>query len=123
MGGMTFSAPAQERRLGMRVLVAFEDLYRTYREVIGAAIRVLRPHVEVTTTSLEHLESEVARRDTRVVISSQDRPASLRPGVTWVQVSLEEGAAMSRVTLEALLEAIDAAENPLPRSAKGRRRS
>jgi hypothetical protein len=123
MGEMTFSAPAQERRLGMRVLVAFEDLYRTYREVIGAAIRVLRPHVEVTTTSLEHLEAEVARRDTRVVISSQERPASLRPGLTWVQVSLEEGSAMSRVTLEALLEAIDAAENPLPRSAKGRRRS
>jgi hypothetical protein len=123
MGEMTISAPAQERRLGMRVLVAFEDLYRTYREVIGAAIRVLRPHVEVTTSGLEHLESEVARRDTRVVISSQERPASLRPGVTWVQVSLEEGSAMSRVTLETLLEAIDAAENPLPRSAKGRRRS
>jgi hypothetical protein len=120
---MTFSAPAQERRLGMRVLVAFEDLYRTYREVIGASIRVLRPHVEVTTTSPDDLEAEVARRDTRVVISSQERPASLRPGLTWVQVSLEEGSAMSRVTLEALLEAIDAAENPLPRSAKGRRRS
>src|SRR3712207_7568760 len=75
----------------MRVLVAFEDLYRTYRETIAAAIRVLRPHLEVTTTGLHDLEAEVARRDTRVVISSQERPAYLRPGATWLEVPLEAG--------------------------------
>ena len=103
------------------MLVAFEDLYRAYREVIGAAIQVLRPNVEVTTTGLDNREEEVARRDTRVVISSQERPAGLRPGVTWFEVPLEVGP-WPQVTLEALLEAIDAAENPLTRRAKVERR-
>src|SRR5687767_16002500 len=75
--------------LGMRVLVAFEELYRTYRETIAASIRVLRPHLEVTTTGLHDLEGDVARRDTQVVISSQERPAHLRPGVTWIERSEE----------------------------------
>jgi hypothetical protein len=94
-------------------LVAFEDLYRTYRETIGAAIQVLRPHVEMTTTGLADLEAEVARLDPQVVICSQERPASLRPGITWVQVPLEVGP-RTQVTLETLLEAIDAVENPRP---------
>jgi alcohol dehydrogenase class IV len=95
----------------MRVLVAFEDLYRTYRETIAAAIRVLRPHLEVTTTGLHDLEGEVARHDTRVVISSQERLAHLRPEVTWIEVPLEAGTG-SDVTLEAVLEDIDKAETP-----------
>jgi hypothetical protein len=99
------------------VLVAFEDLYRTYRETIAAAIQVLRPHVEVTISSLDDLEAELARLDTRVVISSQDRPASLRPGVTWVQVPLEVGP-RTQVTLDTLLEAIDGVEKPRPPSKR-----
>jgi hypothetical protein len=102
--------PGAERRwLGMRVLVTFEELYRTYRETIAASLRVLRPHLEVTTTGLHDLEGEVARRDTRVVISSQQRPAHLRPGVTWLEVPLEAGGG-SDVTVEALLKAIDKTE-------------
>jgi hypothetical protein len=99
----------------MRVLVAFEELYRTYRETIAASIRVLRPNLEVTTTGLHDLEGDVARRDTQVVISSQERPAHLRPGVTWIEVPLESGSG-SDVTLEALLEAIDKAETPPTRN-------
>ena len=106
----------------MRVLVAFEDLYRTYRETIAAAIRVLRPHLEVTTTVLYDLEGEVARRDTRVVISSQERPVYLRPGATWLEVPLEAGP-RTNATLEALLEAIDKAETPPTRSPTVKRGS
>ena len=106
----------------MRVLVAFEDLYRTYRETIAAAIRVLRPHLEVTTTGLHDLEAEVARRDTRVVISSQERPAYLRPGATWLEVPLEAGP-RTNATLEALLEAIDKAETPPTRDPTVKRGS
>jgi hypothetical protein len=107
----------------VRVLVAFEDLYRSYREVIAAAIRVLRPHVEVTTTDdLEDLEALVDRLDPRVVICTHDSPAGLRPGVTWVQVS-PEAASRSQFTVETLLEEIDGAESALPRSAKGARRA
>jgi hypothetical protein len=110
------------RWLGIRVLVAFEDQYRSYREVIAAAIRVLRPQVEVSTTDLDGLEAQVARLNPRVVISSQEVPTGLRPGVTWFEVPLEVGP-WTQPTMETLLEAIDAAENLPTRSPKVERRS
>jgi hypothetical protein len=97
--------------LGIRVLVAFDDQYNTYREVIASAIQVLRPQVEVSTTGLDGLEAQVARLNPRVVISSQNRLPSLRPGGTWVQVPLEVGP-RTEVTMETLLEAIDGVEDP-----------
>jgi hypothetical protein len=97
--------------LGIRVLVAFEDQYNIYREVIAAAIQVLRPHLEVSTTDLDGLEAQVARLNPRVVISSQNRLPSLRPGGTWVQVPLEVGP-RTQPTMETLLEAIDGVDNP-----------
>ena len=97
--------------LGIRLLVAFDDQYRSYREVIAAAIQVLRPQVEVSTTDLDCLEAQVARLNPQVVIISQNRPASLRSGVTWVQVPLEVGP-RTQATMETLLEAIDGVDNP-----------
>jgi hypothetical protein len=109
------------RWLGIRVLVAFEDLYRAYRETIAAGIRVLRPHVEVTTTDVDNLETEVTRLNPRVIISTQDRPASLCSRVTWVQVPLESGS-RSEVTLDTLLDAIDGAASASPPKVPGRSR-
>jgi hypothetical protein len=103
--------------------VAFDDQYRTYREVIAAAIPVLRPQVEVSTTRLEGLEAQVARLNPQVVISSQNRPPSLRPGVTWVQVPLEVGP-RTQPTMKTLLEAVDRVDYPSsPGALKGKQRS
>ena len=101
------------------MLVAFEDQYRAYREVIGAAIQVLRPQVEVTTTSLDDLEAEVARLDPQVVISSRDKPAILPPVVTWAKVPIELSPQSSEVTLETLLAVIDGVEKPSSPGALG----
>jgi hypothetical protein len=46
---------------GMRVLMAIEP--RSYREVIGEAIRGLRSHLEVAIVDPETLEPEMARFD------------------------------------------------------------
>ena len=106
------------------MLVAFEDQYRAYREVIGAAIQVLRPQVEATTTGLDDLEAEVARLDPQLVICSQDRPASLPPGVTWAKVPIEVSPQSSEVTLETLLAVLDGVEKPsLPGALRAKRRS
>ena len=103
--------------------MAFEDQYNTYREVIAAAIQVLRPQVEVSTTDLDGLETQVARLNPRVVISSQNRPPSLRAGVTWVQLPLEAGP-RNQPTMETVLEAIDGVEDPSsPGALKGKQRS
>ena len=100
----------------IRILVAFEDVYRAYREVIAAGIQVLRPQLEVTSTNLKELEGEIARLDPQVVISSLDRPASVRDGVAWSKVSIDF-APQSEVTLEALLTLID--EHPESKSPGG----
>jgi F420-dependent methylenetetrahydromethanopterin dehydrogenase len=67
-----------------RVLVAFEDEYRAYREVIAAAIRVLRSGARVESTNLEALAQEVERTDPHVVICT--RPNTVDPGrrPAWV---------------------------------------
>jgi hypothetical protein len=59
----------------MRVLVAFEDDYRSYRDVIAAGIRILRPHAEVETTALELLGKRIEHFDPQLVVCS--RPNTL----------------------------------------------
>jgi hypothetical protein len=91
----------------MRVLVAFDEVYRVYREVIAAAIQLLRPQVEVTTTGLDQLEHEAARLDPQVVVCSIDKPASLPPRVAWIRVPFDPIPRTSEFTLAKLLAVID----------------
>jgi hypothetical protein len=94
--------------------VAFEDVYRIYREVIAASIRVLRPQIEVTTTGLlDNLEGEVAHLHPQVVVCSQDKPASLPPGLAWAKIPLAPVPQTSNVTLETLLGIIDGTEEKI----------
>jgi hypothetical protein len=106
------------------VLIAIEDGYRAYREVIAAGIGALRPGVEVTSVGLEGLEGELARLDPRVVICSGPEPAGASAGrEAWVELPLEPIRPMkvrrgggqsesSDSTLEALLAVVDGAEQP-----------
>ena len=61
-----------------RILIAFEDEYRAYREFMAGAVRVHRPRVEVTVTGLGTLGEEVARFDPHLVICSH--PNIVDPG-------------------------------------------
>lgn len=65
-----------------RNLVAIEP--RAYRTVIGRAIQILRPHLEVTVVEPEDLQAEVARLDPALVISGQPKPATSDGGPAWV---------------------------------------
>jgi hypothetical protein len=69
-----------------RVLVAYGNEYRAYREAIAAGIRLLRPHTEVSTAAPADLGAELARFDPQVVVCGvpgspdpDDRPA-------WVEL-------------------------------------
>jgi F420-dependent methylenetetrahydromethanopterin dehydrogenase len=72
-----------------RILVAFEDEYLAYREVIAAAIRVLRPGAQVQSTNLDALAQEVERTDPHVVICS--RPNTVDPGrrPAWIVLPID----------------------------------
>jgi hypothetical protein len=102
----------------MRVLVACKPRY--YREVVGEAIRGLRPAVEVVIVDPEELADGVSHLDPDLVISVQ--PASLDPGgrSAWVEfVPFEKPAAtvslggrrqeLDELELEDLLSVVDQA--------------
>ena len=59
-------------------LVAFEDTYRAYGDVIVRAIRNTYPRIEVVAVADEGLEAEVALFDPHLVITSRSsHPAPL----------------------------------------------
>ena len=105
----------------MRVLVAIEDEYRAYREVIAAGVEVLRPDTEVTTSGLDTLEEDVARLDPGVVVCSRPEPAGSGVRPAWIELSLNPArptkvslggrrSESTNHTLETLLAVIDEAE-------------
>jgi hypothetical protein len=72
----------------IKILVAFHDEYRSYRDVIAAAIRILRPCVEVATSDLDALGEELASFDPHLVICSCPKPASSGGVDAWMEISL-----------------------------------
>ena len=77
----------------LRVLVAFEDDYRVYGEVIVSAIRSTRSHLDVAAVAgIRDLEAEVARFDPHLVISSSRQPPLLsgqHSRLSWVELSVD----------------------------------
>ena len=75
----------------MRVLVAYEEMYRSYRRVIAKAIEDLRPHLQVRSVALGAMEEVLARFDPHVVIcscSSAEYP-SRGSRAAWVEMPVE----------------------------------
>jgi hypothetical protein len=79
--------------------VAFDDNYRSYREVIAASIKLLRPHVEVVTTDLEGMEQEVARFGPQLIISSRPKMTIQSPTMAWIKVPTDEPTQPAEVWL------------------------
>ncbi len=103
----------------MRVLMAIEP--RSYREVIGEAIRGLRPHVEVAIVEPDALEPEMARLVPELVICSRPNVAASNGRPAWIDFRpYAQPAAriyvggrrfeLEEVELEDLLSVVDEAE-------------
>ena len=57
--------------------------------MIAAAIRVLRPHAEVETATLEALGEEVERFDPELVICTQPNTVDAGGRIAWVELSID----------------------------------
>jgi hypothetical protein len=70
-----------------RVLIVYEDSYRSNGQTMVGAIRGHRPHLEAGLVQVRELEAEVERFDPHLVVSN--RPNSIDPGgrVAWVRLS------------------------------------
>jgi hypothetical protein len=98
--------------------VAFEDDYRTYRETIGAVLRILRPETEVKSITLEDLKGELERFHPEVVICTGHKEVESSTRLAWIELSVDPtmstkisvgGRHFERTnpTVEELLEVID----------------
>lgn len=71
------------------MLVALEDEYRAYREVLAAGVQALRPDVRVVTTVPDGLDEEVARFDPQVIICSYPDVREHKNASTWIQLATD----------------------------------
>ncbi len=69
---------------GVRILVACE--FKSYREAIAAAFRVLRPDVEVFEAEEEDLDREVVRLSPELVVCSQLTTRISASVHSWVEL-------------------------------------
>ena len=72
-----------------RVLFAYEDSHRAYRDALVRVIRTLRPQLVVTAVELRSLEAEVERIEPHLVVSSRPSTADVRGEVAWYRLSQE----------------------------------
>jgi hypothetical protein len=76
-------------RITVRILVAIDEEYRSYREVIAGAIGAIRPHFEVATAGVEALDEEMKRFDPHLVIFSLPATSASVETIAWVELSLD----------------------------------
>ena len=91
----------------MRVLVANEPF--VYREVISAAFKELRPHVEVISAEPQDLDREFSRLVPHLVVCSRVTAQVERGATAWVELYPEHasGAVVSLGGEETTSDAMD----------------
>ena len=87
----SYRATDSPRIPSVRVLVAFEDLRRVYRDVFVKAIGDLRPALTVRSASLDGLERALERFDPDVVVCSKPNGYHLAGHGAWVHIPTDDG--------------------------------
>ena len=77
-----------QRSIRMRVLVAFEDGYRAYREVLAAGLRILYDRYEVATSTVEALAEQIERFRPDVVICGGPEDAVVAGVSCWIELNV-----------------------------------
>ena len=106
----------------LRVLVAYEDEYRSYRETLVAAIRTLRPHTEVVNAALAELEMMTPHAD--LVICSKSYVHHTEGTLAWIELPNDPDrpakiflqgrcSEVNNLTLDGLIAVVDTVEDLL----------
>ena len=127
--GSLAETPDEKRGVSMRVLVAYEEAYRSYRDALVRAIKDHRPHFVVLEATLRELKLALERLEPHAVVCS--RPSTEYPRGAkgaWVELPIEptrsgdiciggdhEGAV--NLELEQVLSALDETEERLRKGA------
>lgn len=81
----------------IQVLIANEP--RSYREVLGAAVRDLRPEVVVTVVSPDQLDAQIAAMSPHVVVASRPPEADL-DAVSRLVVLYPDGSNQATIDID-----------------------
>lgn len=73
----------------MRVLVAFEEDYRAYREAIATTIKEARPHLEIVVADLGDLPTQMEGLDPGLVIYGAHSAVDIGGGHSKVELALD----------------------------------
>jgi hypothetical protein len=73
--------------IGLRVLVAYENDKRVYKDAVTQGIQDARPHVEVTVVELETLEEGMARFAPHLLICVAPPLPMMRDQNAWMELS------------------------------------
>jgi len=79
--------------LEIKVIITFEYTFRAYQGALAAAIKILRPDVEVKTVELEELRGMLERFEPDIVIGSGFEEEDMRSVPNWVELSLDPARA------------------------------
>ena len=102
----------------IRILVAFEEDYRAYRDALSAAVKILRPDVEVMTVEPGKVAGAARRFAPDIVIGNGFEEADLEGVAAWVELPVNptrstrvnidgDYSEMVNPTLDELLVAIE----------------
>jgi hypothetical protein len=105
----------------MRVLISYEESYRTYGGMLERAIGALRPEADVASCRLAEIGEQLESFDAHLVVSSGKNTVDLGGRAPWYRLSPEPdepseaclgGRRWQRLdpTLDELLSFIDEAE-------------
>jgi hypothetical protein len=72
-----------------KVLVAVEEQYRLYRELIAVTLEERRPNLEVWSCSTEEIEQYVQCLHPDMIICARQNPCEPGDQFAWVELSLE----------------------------------
>jgi hypothetical protein len=73
----------------MRILISYEESYRTYGDVLESAIGGLRPEADVASCRLSEIGEQVESFDAHLVVSSDSNTVDPVGRTAWYRLSLE----------------------------------
>ncbi len=80
----------------MRVLLAMQENYRIYREVMAASLRALRPQLEVATADPTEFEERLESFKPQVVICDGQSFARREWPIAWVDLAFDSVLPLQR---------------------------
>jgi hypothetical protein len=79
----------QCQQIRIKILIAFENEFRAYRQTLAAAIGTLRPDAEVITAEAHEIRGVVERSGPEIVICSLSKDDTLTRVRAWIELSLD----------------------------------